>query len=103
MNYSQTQSQNAQFENQGQQNSNSQPQASFEVVTPDPKYMPYTQQSPIRCHKCGYLSHLAPNCTLKGPAPRRGTQKALQSDTKKLITQHKKPLHNLLNTVQTTM
>ena len=38
-NYSQTQkSQNAQFENQGQQNSNSQPQASFEVVTPDPNY-----------------------------------------------------------------
>ena len=73
-NYNQTQTSNAHFQNQGQQNSNSQQQATFEVFTPDSNYMPYTQQSSITCHKCGYPNHLAPNCTLKGPAPRRGTQ-----------------------------
>ena len=51
-----------------------QPQATFEVFTPDANYMPYTQQSSITCHKCGYPNHLAPNCTLRGPAPRRGAQ-----------------------------
>ena len=74
MNSNQTQNQNFQFQNAGQQNPNFQPQASVEVFTPDPNYMPYTQQSSITCHKCGYPNHLAPNCTLKGPAPRRGTQ-----------------------------
>ena len=49
-------------------------QPTFEVFTPDPKYMPYTQQSSVTCHKCGYPNHLAPNCTVVGPAPRRGAQ-----------------------------
>ena len=49
-------------------------QPTFEVFTPDPNYMPYTQQSSVTCHKCGYPNHLAPNCTVVGPAPRRGAQ-----------------------------
>ena len=72
--YNQTPNQNAQTQHPGQQNLNLPPQASFEVFTPDPNYMPYTQQSSITCRKCGYPNHLAPNCTLKGPPPRRGTQ-----------------------------
>ena len=49
-------------------------QPTFEVFTPDPNYMPFTQQSSVTCHKCGYPNHLAPNCTVVGPAPRRGAQ-----------------------------
>ena len=49
-------------------------QPTFEVFTPDPNYMPYTQQSSVTCHKCGYPNHLAPNCTVVGPSPRRGAQ-----------------------------
>ena len=71
--YNETQNQNNPIQNSGQQNPNFQQQASFEVFTPDPNYMPYTQQSSITCPKCGYPNHLAPNCSLKGPAPRRGT------------------------------
>ena len=56
------------------QNMDSQPRAIFEVFTPDPNYMPFTQQSSITCHKCGYPNHLAPNCTLRGQAARRGAQ-----------------------------
>ena len=62
-NYNPTLNPNTQSQNQGQQSSNT--QVSFEVFTPDPNYMPYTQQSSITCHKCGYPNHLTPNCTLK--------------------------------------
>ena len=74
MPYNETQNQKVPIQNAGQQISNFQPHASFEVFTPDTNYMPYTQQSSITCHKCGYPNLLAPNCTLRGPAPRRGTQ-----------------------------
>lgn len=57
-------------------------QPTFEVFTPDPNYMPYTQQSSITCHKCGYPNHLAPNCTMKGPPPRRGAQNPFNQDQK---------------------
>ena len=49
-------------------------QSTFEVFTPDPNYMPFTQQSSTTCYKCGYPNHLAINCTLAGPPPRRGAQ-----------------------------
>ena len=55
-------------------------------------HMPYTQETQITCHKCGYPNHLATNCTVRKNPPRRGAQK---SEFKKLITQHKdqKPKH----------
>ena len=81
-NYNQTQNQNAQFENLGQRNRTFQPQASVEVFFPYPKYMPYTQQSSITCHRCGNPNHPAPNCTLKGPPPRRGTQNPFNQNPK---------------------
>ena len=64
------------FENQNSQpqNSNFQPQPSFEVFTPDPNYMPYTQQTQITCHNCGYPNHLATKCTVRKNTPRRGAQ-----------------------------
>ena len=66
--------QNQSFENQNPQpqNSNFQPQPSFEIFTPDPNYMPYTQQTQITCHKCGYPNHLATKCTVQKDPPRRG-------------------------------
>ena len=45
----------------------------FEVFTPDPSYMPYTQQSSVTCHKCGYPNHLAPKCSGRPPTPMRRT------------------------------
>ena len=69
-----TQSFPNQVQNQQFSDNSIQPQASFEVFTPDANYMPYTQQSSITCHKCDYPNHLAPNCTLRGPAPRGGFQ-----------------------------
>ena len=76
--------QNQNFENQNSQpqNSNFQPQPSFEVFTPDPNYMPYTQQTQITCHKCGYPNHLATNCTLRKKPPRRGAQKPFSQNQK---------------------
>ena len=49
--------QNQKFENQNSQpqNSNFQPQPSFEVFTPDPNYMPYTQQTQITCQNVAIL------------------------------------------------
>ena len=41
------------------------------MFTPDPKYMPYTQQTQITCHNCGYRIHLATNCTVPKNPPRR--------------------------------
>ena len=56
--------------------------------------MPYTQQTQITCHKCGYPNHLATNCTVR-KNPRRGAQNPFNQNSKKLITQHKdqKPKH----------
>ena len=57
--------------------------------------MPYTQQTQITCHKCGYPNHLATNCTVRKNPPRRGAQNPFNQNSKKLITQHKdqKPKH----------
>ena len=76
--------QNQNFENQNSQpqNSNFQPQLSFEVFTPDPNYMPYTQQTQITCHKCGYPNHLATNCTVRKNPPRRGAQNPFNQNSK---------------------
>ena len=76
--------QNQNFENQNSQpqNSNFQPQPSFEVFTPDPNYMPYTQQTQITCHKCGYPNHLATNCTVRKNPPRRGAQNPFNQNSK---------------------
>ena len=88
--------QNQKFENQNSQpqNSNLQPQPWFEVFTPDPNYMPYTQKTQITCHKCGYPKHLATNCTIRKNPPRRGAQNPFNQNPKS-ITQHKnqKPRH----------
>ena len=64
------------------QNSNFQPQPSFEVFTPDPNYMPYTQQTQITCHKCGYPNHLATNFTVRKNPPRRGAQNLFNQNPK---------------------
>ena len=89
--------QNQNFENQNPQpqNSNFELQPSFEVFTPDSNYMPYTQQTQINCHKCGYPNHLAANCTVRKNPPRRGAQNPFNQNSKKLIKQHKdqKPKH----------
>ena len=66
--------QNQSFENQNSQpqNSNFQTRPSLEVVTPDPVYMPYTQETQITRHKCCYPNHLATNCTVRKNPQRRG-------------------------------
>ena len=75
---------NQNFENQNSQPQNSifQPQLSSEVFTPDPNYMPYTQQTQITCHKCGYPNHLATNCTVRKNPPRRGAQNPFNQNSK---------------------
>ena len=40
--------------------------------------MPYTQQTQITCHKCGYPNHLAKNCTGRKEPPHRGAQNPFQ-------------------------
>ena len=76
--------QNQCFENQNSQpqNSNFQPQPSFEVYTPDPNYMPYTQQTQITCNKCGYPNPLATNCTVRKNSTRHGAQNPLNQNSK---------------------
>ena len=78
------QPQNSNFQNQNSQpqNSNFQPQPSFEVFTPDPNYMPYTKQTQITCHKCGYPNHLATNCTVRKNPLRRGAQNPFNQNPK---------------------
>ena len=63
-------------------NSNSifQPRPSFDVFTPDPNYMPYTQKTQKPCHKCGYPNHLGTNCSV----------------TKRLCSSHRLSLLSLL-------
>ena len=76
--------QHQKFENQNSQpqNSNFQPQPSFKVFTPDPNYMPYTRQTQITCHKCGYPNHLATNCTVPKTPPSRGAQNPFIQNSK---------------------
>ena len=44
--------------------------------------MPYTQQTQITCHKCGYPNHLATNCTVRKNPPRRGAQNPFNQNPK---------------------
>ena len=44
--------------------------------------MPYTQQTQITCHKCGYPNHLATNCTVRKNPPRRGAQNPFSQNPK---------------------
>ena len=76
--------QNQNFENQNSQPQNSkfQPQPSFEVFTPDPNYMPHTQQTQITCHECGYPNHLATKCTKRKNPPRRGAHNPFNENPK---------------------
>ena len=45
--------------------------------------MPYTQQTQITCHKCGYPNHLATNCTVRKNPPRRGAENPFSKNPKK--------------------
>ena len=45
--------------------------------------MPYTQQTQITCHNCGYPNHLATNCTVRKNPPRRGAQNPTNQNPKK--------------------
>ena len=76
--------QNQSFENQNPQPQNSkfQMQPSFEVFTPGLNYMPYTQQTQIACHKCGYPNHLVTNFTVQKDPPRRGAQNPFNKNPK---------------------
>ena len=83
------QPQNQNFQNQNFENQNSQPQnsnfhsqPSFEIFTPDPNYMPCTQQTQITCHKSGYPNHLATNSRVRKSPPRRGAQNPLNQNSK---------------------
>ena len=83
------QPQNPNFQNKNLENRNSQPQTlnflpqpSVEVFTPDPSYMPYTQQTQITCHKCGYPNHLTTNCTVRKNPPRCGAQNPFNQNPK---------------------
>ena len=64
----------------GNQTFNTQP--TFEVSTPDPNYMPYTQQSSRTCYNCGYPNHLAKDCTVARPPPNRGAQMPFNQNQK---------------------
>ena len=44
--------------------------------------MPYTLQTQITCHKCGYHNHLAMNCTVRKNPPRRGAQNPFNQNPK---------------------
>ena len=57
-------------------------QTTFEVFTPDPHYMPYTQQSTHTCYNCGYPNHLAKDCTAHGNPPQRGAQMPFNQNQK---------------------
>ena len=49
--------------------------------------MPYTQQTQITCHNCGYPSHLATNCTVRETHPRRGAQNPFNQNSKNYAAQ----------------
>ena len=64
----------------GNQTFNTQP--TFEVFTPDPNYMPYTQQSTRTCYNCGYPNHLAKDCTVARRPPSRAAQMPFNQNQK---------------------
>ena len=76
--------QNQNFGNQNSQPQNSifQPKPPFEVFTQDPNYMPYKQWTRITCRKCGYLNHLATNCTVRRNPPCREAQNPFNQNSK---------------------
>ena len=66
--------QNFEKQNSPPHNSIFRPQSTFEVLTSDPNYMLYRQQTQITCHKCGYPSHVATNCRVRKHPPGHGAQ-----------------------------